>query len=116
MSTFSLNIGGGLTMSIVTQTIDAPLTADEHVAQINAATANITRASSVSAAARPLVAAEVSSTELDATAARDNLKAMSDITREVVLTKPISGEFPVTAIHRNAAGEIDVEYDNVAII
>ena len=103
-------------MAIQTQTIDAPLTADEHIAQINAATANITRASSVSAAARPIETAEVTDTELSATAARDNLKSMSDITREVVLTKPISGEFPVTAIHRNAAGEIDIEYDDVAIV
>ena len=105
-------------MAIQTMTIDpdaTALTPDEHVAAINAATANITRASSVDAAARPIGAGEVTDTELAVSAARDNLKAMSDVAREVVLTRPVTGEFPIVALQRNAGGDVDVEYDDVAI-
>ena len=105
-------------MAIQTLTIDpgaAALTPDDHVTAINAATIPITRASSVSAAARPIEAGEVTDAELAATAARDNLKAMSDTAREVVLTRPLSGEFPIVALQRNAGGDVNVEYDDVVI-
>ncbi len=105
-------------MAIATMTIDpdaTALTPDEHVTAINAATTPITRASSVSAAARPIAAGEVTDTEMAATAARDNLKAMSDVSREVVLTRPLTGEFPIVALQRNAGGDVDVEYDDVVI-
>ena len=104
-------------MAIQTQTITTtPLTADEHVAQINAATANITRASSVAAAARPIVAGEITVSELASGASKGNLDAMGDTARGYIRTLPLTGEFPVTAVQRNAAGEVDVEYDDVAIV
>lgn len=106
-------------MALATLTLDpdaAVLTDDQHVDAINAASNQITRASSVTAAARPIETAEVTSTELDSTAARDNLKAMTDVGREVMLTRPVSGEFPIIAMHRDAAGLVEVEYDDVAIV
>ena len=57
-------------------------TDDEIVGKVNTATVNITRASSVTAAARPIAAAEVGSTELAADAAAVNFNAgTTDITR-----------------------------------
>ena len=106
-------------MALATLTIDPAafaLTDDQHVDAINAASNQITRASSVTAAARPIETAEVTDTELSASAARDNLKAMSDVTRELVLTRPVTGEFPIIAVHRDAAGLVEVEYDDVAIV
>ena len=104
-------------MALVTLTIDpgaASLTDDQHVDAINAASNQITRASSVASAARPIEAAEVSATEMDANAARDNLKAMSDIDREVLLTRPVSGENKIFALHRLGSGLVEVEYESVA--
>ena len=106
-------------MALATLTIDpnaTVLTDDQHVDAINAASTQITRASSVASAARPIEAAEVTSTEMGSTAARDNLKAMSDVNREVMLTRPVSGEFPIIAMHRDSAGLVEVEYDDVAIV
>ena len=101
-------------------------TDDEIVGKVNTATANITRASSVDAAARPLVANEVTGTEINAgsvdnsklaaTAAKDNLDAQSDTTRGYIKTDPAVGEFPVVSIQRNAAGKTAADYDDVAIV
>jgi len=105
-------------MAIQSFQLDPDATAlsdDDHVAAINNASANITRAGSVDAVARPLVAGEVSNTELANTAAKDNLDALADTARGYIQTNPITGEFPVTAVQRNAAGDLDVEYDDVAI-
>jgi len=100
-------------------------TDDQIVGKVNTAAANITRAGSVDAAARPIAAGEVgdtelgaftvTNTELDATAAKDNLDAMAATARGYIQTNPVSGEFPVTAIQRDAAGLTDVEYDDVPI-
>ena len=117
-------------MVLATFTLDPaatdPLTDNEHVDAINAASNQITRASSVSAVARPLETDEVTATEiLDGTvgatelavsAARDNLKAQSDTTREFILTRPVSGEFPVVAAHRTSGGLLEVEYDDEPIV
>ena len=104
----------------------ASYTDDQIVGKVNTATANITRASSVAAAARPLVANEVTATEINAgsvsntelasTASKDNLDAMAATARGYIQTNPISGEFPVIAIQRDAAGLTDVEYDDVPIV
>jgi len=105
-------------MAITTMLLDpnaAALSDNDVVDKVNAASNNITRASSVAAAARPLVAAEVTNTELATTAAKANLDAMADTARGYVKTNPITGEFPVIAVHRQADGKLDVEYDNVAI-
>lgn len=103
----------------------AAFTDNQIVDKVNAATNDITRASSVSAAARPIVTDEVTATELAAgavgntelaaTATKDNLDAMSDTARGYVQTKPITGEFPVVAIQRQAGGNLDIDYDNVAL-
>lgn len=124
-------------------------TDDEIVGKINAATADITRASSVDPAARPIAAGEVSATELAAGAiktklageadgsklttselaaaagvvnaqiaagqAKANLDAMTDVARGYIKTNPVTGEFKIVAIHRQADGKMDVEYDDVAI-
>lgn len=116
-------------MAIAVFTLDptaVSLTDNEVVDKVNAASNQITRASSVTAAARPLVANEVTSTEiadgtvsatdLATTAARDNLKAQSPTAREFILTNPVSGEFPVTGLRRTSGGLLEVEYDDVAII
>ncbi len=116
-------------MTIVTMQLDpnaATYTDDQIVGKVNTATANITRAGSVDAAARPLAAGEVGSTELAAgavgntelaaTAAKDNLDGLADTARGYIQTNPIVGEFPVIAIHRQADGKMDVEYDDVAIV
>jgi len=131
-------------------------TDDEIVGKVNTATANITRASSVDPAARPLgvdeveashikdgeiadthiaVAAAIAKSKLGAldiadtdvaagaaiagsklasTAAKDNLDALGDTARGYVKTDPQSGEFKVIAIHRQADGKLDIEYDDVA--
>ena len=104
----------------------AAYTDDEIVGKINSASANITRASSVAAAARPIASGEVGATELAAgavgntelaaSAAKDNLDALGDTSRGYIKTNPVSGEFPIIAIQRDAAGLTDVEYDDVAIV
>ncbi len=101
----------------------AAYTDDQIVGKINSATANITRASSVDAAARPIAANEVdtaelaagavTNTQLDSAAAKANLDAMGDTARGYIQTNPQTGEFPIIAIQRDAAGLTDVEYDDV---
>ena len=88
---------------------------DEIVAKVNAASANITRANSVAQAARPLVADEVTNTHLAAGVAKANLDAMAATAREYVKTSPVTGEFPVIAVQRDASGNLDIDYDDVAV-
>ncbi len=139
-------------MAIVSMQLDPnaqSYTDDQIVGKVNTATANITRASSVDAAARPIAALEVTdgmiatgaiktklggeadgnklvSASLAAAAgvtnaqvatgqAKASLDAMTDITRGYIKTSPITGEFKVVAIQRQADGKLDVEYDNVAV-
>jgi len=114
-------------------------TDDEIVGKVNTATANITRAGSVEATARPIGAGEVGATELadepyttaeqtklsgiedgakdDQTGAevRDLIVALADTDRKLVITNPVAGEFKVVAIHRQSDGKLDVEYDDVAV-
>lgn len=101
-------------------------TDDEIVGKINAATADITRAGSVDPTARPIEAGEVGETELEdaaitnaklvTTAAKDNLDALADTARGYVKTDPQTGEFPVIAVQRDVDGNLDVDYDDVAIV
>jgi len=100
-------------------------TDDEIVGKINSATANITRASSVDAAARPITAGEVGTTELAAGAvdntilatgvAKTNLDAMADTARGYIKTDPAAGEFKVVSVQRDASGKLDIDYDDVAV-
>ncbi len=101
------------------------LTDDDIVAKINSASTDITRAGSVDPSARPIEAGEVGTTELDAasvtvsklasSAAKDNLDAMGNTARGYVKTTPVTGEFPVISVQRDAAGDLDVDYDDVPI-
>jgi len=114
-------------------------TDDEIVGKINAAAVDITRAGAVDPSARPIEVGEVGATELadepyttaeqtklagvedsataDQTGAevRDLIVALADDARKIVITNPASGEFKVVAIHREAGGKLDVEYDDVAV-
>ncbi len=113
-------------------------TDDEIVGKINTATADITRADSVSTGARPIVVGEVGATELadeaytstektkltgveaDATAdqtdteVRDLIVGIADIDRKIVITAPTTGEFPIISIQRDSTGKLDIDYDDVA--
>jgi len=105
-------------MAIVSMQLDpnaAAYTNDEIVGKVNAATATITRASSVAAAARPITAGEISNTELASGATKANLDAMGDIDRGYVKTDPTTGEFKVVSIERKADGKLNIKYDNVAM-
>ena len=88
---------------------------DEIVGKINSASATITRASSVDAAARPIGSGEVSDTELSSGAAKANLDAMGDTARGYIKTDPTSGEFVVVSIQRDSSGKLDIDYDDQAV-
>ena len=105
-------------MAIASMTLDpnaAAYTDNEIVGKVNTATAAITRASSVAAAARPIADAEVTSAKLDAGVAKTNLDAMADTARGYVKTSPTTGQFKVVALERQADGKLKVEYDDVAV-
>ena len=105
-------------MTIASMQLDpnaASYTDNQIVGKINTATTQITRASSVAAAARPIASGEVSNTELATGVAKTNLDAMTDIARGYIKTNPVTGEFKIVSIHRQADGKLDVEYDNVAV-
>lgn len=107
--------------------------------KVNTATANISRASSVEAAARPIGTGEVGATELadeaytstektkltaveesataDQTGAevRDLIVALGDTERKIVITDPETGQFKVVSIERQADGKMNIKYDDVAV-
>ena len=93
-------------------------TDDEIVGKVNAASATISRASSVDAAARPIAALEITNTELALSAAKDNLDALADTARGYIKTSPTTDEFPVISIQRGtvaSGGKLDADYDDVPI-
>ena len=105
-------------MAIVAFQLDpnaAAYTDNQIVDKVNAASNNITRASSVSQAARPLGTNEVTSSELAAGVAKAHLDAMADTARGYIATSPTTGEFPVINVQLDASGNLDIDYDNVAI-
>ena len=105
-------------MATQSMTLDpnaASYTDDQIVGKVNTASAQITRASSVAAAARPIGSGEVTNTELAASVAKANLDAMTDTARGYVKTSPTSGQFKVIAVERQADGKLKVEYDDVAV-
>lgn len=161
-------------MAIVSMSLDpnaVPYTDNEIVGKVNSASTQITRASSVAAAARPIASGEVDATALAAgaiktklgtetdgnklvtaslaaaagvtgtqlsssaaivgtqlsasaaiagtqlasTAAKDSLDALADTARGYIKTAPTTGEFKVVSVQRDAAGKLDVDYDNVAV-
>ena len=105
-------------MTIATFQLDpnaAAYTDNQIVDKVNAASNNITRASSVAAAARPISDNEVTAAKLAAGTAKTNLDAMSDTARGYIKSSPTTGEFPVINVQRDASGNLDIDYDNVAI-
>ena len=60
-------------------------------------------------------AAAVTDTKLANTAARDNLNSMADVDRRYVRTTPVATEFKVIDVRRDAAGKLEVEYDDVPV-
>ena len=100
-------------------------TDDEIVGKVNSASANITRAGSVEAAARPIEEGEVDTTELadgavesgklDTGVAKANLDSMGDTERSYIKTDPAVGEFPVISMQKQADGKLDIDNDDVAI-
>jgi hypothetical protein len=90
-------------------------TDDQIVGKVNTAAAQITRAGSIAAVARPIAAGEVDNTKLTATAAKANLDAMADVDRGYIQTKPVAGQFKVISIERDATGKAKVDYDDVAV-
>jgi len=88
-------------------------TDDEIVGKVNAATANITRVSSVASAARPLVDGEVTNVILASGVTKENLDAISDTERGYVNTDPQPGEFKVLSIQRTEGGQLEADYDDV---
>jgi len=45
---------------------------------------------------------------------RDAIVGLGDTERQLVITEPQSGEFKVTGVHRNAAGNLEYDYDDQA--
>jgi len=96
-------------------------TDDQIVDKINTASSTITRSSSVSPSARPISPGEVTSTEigvsavgsteLAASAIKDNLDGMGT-NRGYVKTDPQTGEFPIVSIQRDSSGKLDLDYDD----
>lgn len=105
-------------MALQTMTLDpnaAVYTDDEIVGKVNAASAQITRAGSVAAAARPIADSEVTSAKLASGVAKTNLDAMADTARGYIKTNPTTGQFKVVSIERQADGKAKVTYDDVAV-
>jgi hypothetical protein len=105
-------------MAIQTMVLDptaGPMTGDAIITAINAGSTAITRASSVSAAARPIGSAEVASANLADGVAKANLDAMADTARGYVKTSPVAGQFKVVAVQRQADGKLAASYDDVAV-
>ena len=129
-------------MAIVEMELDpnaAAYTDDEIVGKVNTATADITRAGSVDAAARPIVAGEVGATELadeaytttektkltgiEASATGDQtgteiqtaVLGLADADRKLIKTDPQAGEFTVISVQRKSTGKLGTKYDDVAV-
>lgn len=105
-------------MAIVRIEIDPDAVAytdDEIVGKINAATAKISRAESVEAAARPIEDAEVSAPKLADDAAKLNLDAMVDTERGYVNTAPITGEKKVISVQVTTNNKLGFDCDDVPI-
>ena len=131
-------------MAIASMQLDpnaASYTDDEIVGKINTATADITRAAAVNAGSVTVDATHAWTTDADVTklgtiedsatsdqTASEIITAINAgttaITREaalsqddlnIVKTNPLTGEFSIKNIHRDATGKMDVEYESVAV-
>lgn len=105
-------------MTIQTMVLDPnaqSYTDNQIVDKINTASTTISRASSVTTAARPIGTGEVTNTLLASTAAKDNLDALADTARGYIKTSPVTTQFKVVSIQRDAAGKLEAKYDDVAV-
>ena len=115
-------------------------TDDEIVGKVNTAASNITRASSVSAAARPIGTGEVGATQLadeaytstektkltgiedsataDQTGAevRDAIVGLADDDRKIVISRPTTGQKKVYAVQTHSDGKQEIEQNDTAEI
>ena len=111
----------------------AAYTDDEIVGKVNTAAVNITRAGSVDAAARPIAVGEVGATELadesytsgeqtklagidagaevnpTATEIRDSIVGLADDDRQIVISRPTSGQKRIYAIQTHTDAKQEVE-------
>jgi len=105
-------------MAIQTLSLDpnaASYTDDQIVGKINSASTQITRASCVSTAARPIGTGEITNTELAAGVAKTNLDAIADTARGYVKTSPVSAQFKIISIQRAADGKLQASYDDQSV-
>jgi len=115
-------------MAIQSMVLDpnaATLSSNDVIVKINTASSQITRASAVSAAARPIGSKEITASNIaDATItttqvavgiAKASLDAMSATNRGYIKTDPSSGQFKIVGIQRSADGKLEADYDDVAV-
>lgn len=128
-------------MGIVKDYLDpnaAAYTDDEIVGKVNAATVNVTRAGSVEAAARPIETGEVDATKLadeaytstektklgtvedsatadqTGTEVRDAIVGLADDDRQIIISRPTTGQFKIFAQQRHTDGKTEVERSDTA--
>ena len=106
----------------------AAYTDDEIVGKVNAATANITRAGSIEGTAASALdsdditegSANFYGAEANATAdqtgaeVRDLVVALSDDTREIVISRPLTGQKKIYAIQTHSDGKQEIEQNDTA--
>lgn len=116
----------------------AAYTDDEIIGKVNTATANITRAGSVEATARPIESGEVGVTELageefttaeqtklgavedsataDQTGAevKDLIVALVDDEREIIISRPTTGQKKIYAIQTHSDAKQEIEQSDTA--
>lgn len=60
-------------------------------------------------------AAAIANTQVAAGLAKANLDAMADTARGYIKTAPVSGQFKIVSIERDAAGKVKTDYDDVPV-
>ena len=106
-------------------------TDDQIVAKVNAATATITRVGftdldkisdgTTNKSYTDTEKSKLGGVEAGATAdqtgaeMRDLIVALADTDRKIVITEPVTNEFKVLSVQRDATGKLKVSYDDVAV-
>ena len=113
-------------MAIVKDYLDpnaASYTDDEIVGKVNAATANITKAGAIEATALSAIdtddiaegtAKYDTGVPLTAVQVKDAIVAMDDDDREIVISRPTTGQFKIYAIQRHTDGKSEIERSDTA--
>ena len=114
-------------MAIVKDYLDpnaASYTDDEIVGKVNAATANITKAGAIESTALSAITSDNigegttnkydTGVPLTAVQTKDAIVAMADDDREIVISRPTTGQFKVYAIQRHTDGKSEVERSDTA--